>query len=636
MPDPKINPTINLNPAEIAQNGIARLVAENIPAAKQKTYWYDWKVTHPTTGRDVGRLTVDKSEPWIAHWAATGADVGVQDVLLILRGGGKPTGAEAGRAEDMIIVEPGPAPINVSLARVEVPDTPQVPFWDYIRTSSDGLSFNNYEKFLDYVLCGTPKDKKDLDVAPGLQDSWEAERNKLTNSIPDPHTGRRDYFPQTRIPFPDVESYRILKAATEAFLMTNCGVFGLDLDLFSDIGPSLIDIEEQIGLGAGELDRLWRRFLTKVKANGGPPIETLPYLAIVRQKVKDVPLTGISEDTRLAGEICYAILREKFTHPCLLELIWSYWHEEGMLVQSLNAISMRFQNRRGPGDIDPLAGMTIDPLRPLSNLLWGYIQDEQHRLTVARRVYEYDHEYGLTLIGQAVPPVQAADTRSKFLEAFHNLLHRASIFYKEDDDTTMIADSFPVLNALREVHLLLAEGAHNQWGDLPWTARHEMLMQQWLLARPEFREFLPSRVMVPYPEPWMERVDAVRRLQGWGDTSVRYFSDLGRFGEQIVLSIRFGNWSNIFDRNEAADWARSWRQEVQWYIHAYQTVTGVDLSAEMADVRQAEQARERALQPAFHIQRRLVEQRTRAQVGVGRPRRGQPSQAPAPPQRVQP
>jgi len=40
----------------------------------------------------------------------------------------------------------------------------------------------------------------------------------------------------------------------------------------------------------------------------------------------------------------------------------------------------------------------------------------------------------------------------------------------------MIADAFPVLNALREVHLLLAEGAHNQYGDLPWTARHEMLM----------------------------------------------------------------------------------------------------------------------------------------------------------------
>ena len=64
----------------------------------------------------------------------------------------------------------------------------------------------------------------------------------------------------------------------------------------------------------------------------------------------------------------------------------------------------------------------------------------------------------------------------------------------------MVADGFPVLNALSEVHLLLTQGAHNQYGDLPWTARQEMLMQQWLLARPEMREFLPRRIMVDYPE----------------------------------------------------------------------------------------------------------------------------------------
>ena len=50
-----------------------------------------------------------------------------------------------------------------------------------------------------------------------------------------------------------------------------------------------------------------------------------------------------------------------------------------------------------------------------------------------------------------------------------------------------------MLNALKEVHLILSQGAHNQFGDLPSTARIEMLMQQWLLARPEFREFLPTR-----------------------------------------------------------------------------------------------------------------------------------------------
>src|SRR5262249_10063257 len=221
--------------------------------------------------------------------------------------------------------------------------------------------------------------------------------------------------------------------------------------------------------------RLWQKYLIHANSQG-----FIPYLYRVRQKLRDIDFA----ETVLEGELCNKILEERFTSPCLLELIWSYWHEEGMLVQTINAISMRFQNRRRPGGADPLANLAIDPLRPLSNLLWGYIQDEQHRLTVVRRAYEYDQEYGLTLLGAAVPQVRVAESRSGFLNAFHNLLHRASIFYKEDDDTTTIADAFPVLNALREVHLLLAEGANNQYRDLPWTARSEMLMEQWLLARP--------------------------------------------------------------------------------------------------------------------------------------------------------
>ena len=156
-----------------------------------------------------------------------------------------------------------------------------------------------------------------------------------------------------------------------------------------------------------------------------------------------------------------------------------------------------------------------------------------------------------------------------------------------------------VLNAIRDTHLILSEGAHNQFGDLPWTARQEMLMEQWLLARPEFDEFLPGRRSVVYPEGWMSRVDAMKRLHGpsWGETSVRHYRDLAHFGEQLLLSVRYGNWSNVTDPNSAANWARFWREEIQWYIHAYQSVTGVDLSAQMTDVRTAEPAAARFAQP---------------------------------------
>ena len=277
-----------------------------------------------------------------------------------------------------------------------------------------------------------------------------------------------------------------------------------------------------------------------------------------------------------------------------------------MLVQTMNVITRRFQNMRGPQANDPLANLEIDPLRPLNNLIWGWVQDEQHRLSVVRRNYEYDHHYGLRLAGKAVDNARTADSRSKFLEAFHALLSTLAAFYKRDDDTTMVADGFPVLNALKEAHLILSQGAHNQFGDLPTTARIEMLMEQWILARPEFREFIPTRIMVAYPEPWMDRVDAMKKLQGWTDTSVLHFRNLAIFGEQIMLGVRYGNWNSIFEPVNAVNWARYWRPQVQGYLHAYRSVTGVDLSVDITN------ARIDATMPSAHLVKRLAEQRQRA------------------------
>jgi hypothetical protein len=355
-----------------------------------------------------------------------------------------------------------------------------------------------------------------------------------------------------------------------------------------------------------------------LQAVNGSSDSTLPYLSLIRKKFSDNKLIGDIVDSAICDcggsqgkpdhSDCSGVIQTKLTNPCFLELIWSYWHEEGMLVQTVNAIATRFQNIRGPVEHDPLRMMEIDPLRPLNNLLWGHIQDEQHRLTVVRRVYEYDHHYGLSLYGKAVPRLQPADSRSKFIEAFHNLLYLCAGFYKQDDDTTIIADGFPILNALKEVHLLLTEGAHNQYGDLPSTARIEMLMQQWILGRPEFREYLPTRAMVAYPERWMDRVDAMKTLQRWTDTPVLHFRDLGVFGEQVLLSIRFGAWTTVTEPVQAANWARFWRAEIQGYVHAYRAVTAVDLTSDAAEGRLKEA---KAAQPWVHLRNRLVTQQQR-------------------------
>ena len=90
----------------------------------------------------------------------------------------------------------------------------------------------------------------------------------------------------------------------------------------------------------------------------------------------------------------------------------------------------------------------------------------------------------------------------------------------------------------------------------------------------------------------------MKSLQGWTDTSVLHFRDLGVFGEQLLLGIRFGAWTKVIEPEHAANWARYWRAELQGYLHAYRAVTGVDLTTRVD-----------ATIPAIHLQRRLVGQR---------------------------
>ena len=483
--------------------------------------------------------------------------------------------------------------IGVALQRTATATTSDLSLWQGILNSTGQLSFNSYQHYMDTLFCGEAD-------SPDLPDFEQKRFEKKRRTF------REELRPKRLLPFTDSDAYRVVKAATEAFVMVNCGVlrppqpFDKDRDLAylkrRDLPlPELQDVQTVFT----------NQYLVPFRG-GGPLDRTLPYLAVIRSKLPDIgiKLQGLDSDLESVGQ-CTGILQEKLANPCLLELIWSYWHEEGMLVQTMNSIARRFQNVRS-GERDPLANLEIDPLRPLNNVLWGYVQDEQHRLSIVRRNYEYDHHYGLRLEGKAVQRMQAADSRSRFLEAFHNLLRYCTSFFKQDDDTTVKADAFPVLNALKEVHLILSQGAHNQFGDLPSTARIEMLMQQWLLARPEFREFLPTRIMTAYPEPWMDRVDAMKKVQGWTDTSVLHFRNLAIFGEQILLSIRWGHWSDVQDPLQAFNWARFFRPQIQGYSHAYRSVTGVELALESPD------AKVDATLPSVLLQRRLATQQRAA------------------------
>ncbi|UOQ96261.1 hypothetical protein MUN81_13490 [Hymenobacter sp. 5317J-9] len=469
---------------------------------------------------------------------------------------------------------PLPLPLPVTLFQAQREASDDQDLWGLIRRRT--LNFSRYCNFID---------------------------NVLTDRTSQLGMSARAYVSSRQLPFSRAASYAVLKYATEYFLMQEVGLAPIAAPGDSD--PQWANSElQRTGGKPFDLSRMREEYLKSLGDEEGAAL-AVPYLDTIRERLKEVPLKE-PDDIIKSGQLTYGILRSRVEAPPLMELIWSYWHEEGGLVQTMNALSLRFQNVRRPGPgPDPLANLAIDPLRPLNNIIWGYIEDERNRLTMNRRNLEYQYEYGFGLIGRGVQNIAVAEHRTFFLRGFHSLLRACTEFYQQANFTTVIPDGFPILNHLREVHLTLAEGAHNQYGDLPWTARAEMMTQQWILARPEVREFLGGRVMVPYSEPWMDRVDNMKSLQGWNPTNITHFRDLGAFGEQLLLSIRYGSWNSpTVGATSAANWAHYWREEIQRYIHAYKAVTGIDLATDLGDIRQnLPENEERYLQPAQLIER---------------------------------
>lgn len=492
--------------------------------------------------------------------------------------------------------------------------------FDVIQKTAEALKFENYARAIDDLLCKGTAD--------------EGYRSKANNLL----RGRA-------LPFTGDDAYRVLKAATEAYLLwqgtadlkevsynaelaARIGAVGGIVPDEKDSDPEKLryyqlvyarlpneQLKKQVfpayDDSYGKLDLFDATY--KPKSNDGAN----PSWVFKKAESEKFPHPDRSPRSEAdAPRYCIGLMQDRMRRPLMVELIWSYWHEQAMLAQTMYAIRNRVQNVSENAARDPLSNLEIGPLRPLNTLLWTWIQDEQHRLTVSRRNFEYEHQYGLSLRGRALRNLQPVDRRSRFLEAFHNLLYLATVYFKEDDDTNRKADAFPILHALKEVHFLLSEGAHNQFGELPVTARIEMMIEQWLLARPEFQRFLPTRESIAYPEAWMGSVDAMKTVQGWHSTSVIFFSDLARFGEILLLSIRYEAWSEISDRVMAANWARMARNPIQGYIHAYRIVTGVDLQLEASGI----SAEDRRRDPAVLIQQRWAEQQQQGNVRPAQPR----------------
>lgn len=494
---------------------------------------------------------------------------------------------EASAAQSKMYAE-DPPEINVRLQNHETENlerSEDLALNAVIRYQTEAIGFKAYQTFINNLMDAMAK--KGMHSGAAVFDTL--------NALPREHTGA-GHSPVVKLHGTLV--YDVLRMATEAFLLTRCGPTCGDFFDSQERSDSWNEFAnedaERLGMSKSSYRNKLQNYLAQLPRDGQA---ATPYLELIVDQLALVPPSG---------DPLTMLYASRYECPLMIELIWSYWHEEGMLSQTMAAIGIRFQNRRASQGKDPLVNLETDVLRPLNNLLWGWIQSEYRRLSVQRRAYEYDHHYGMTLIGKAVPPLLSADSRSKFLESFHTLLCMAHKYFEDASNTTIIPDGFPLLNALRGTHLVLAEGAHNQYGDLPWTARVEMLIEQWLLARTEMREFLRSRPMVPYQEAWMGQVDAMKKLQDWSDVGITHFHELAACGEAILLSVRHGPWATSNNQASAKAWADYWRPEIQRYLYAYKAVTGVDLTLEPPN----------NTVPARLLSERL--QLQRQQVGYGR------------------
>lgn len=480
-------------------------------------------------------------------------------------------------------------PHEVTLQRASAPPTADQLLWTAIRNRTDAIGFGRYSAFIQRLLCEQ--------TDPGAA-TCGGEEGATVGGFGVPSIDARVADLLARPGIYGDAPYELLKAATRAFLLYEGGV-AIELPRGGGAADAArIEQEEAARLGrpislAEARAQLEDYLATQVGTVAG---RSLPYLKRVADAL-------IPDGQRGEGSpFCEGTLRRRLHCPALIELFYNYWQDQAGVAQTMNAILLRFQNRRR-GSGDPLASLAIDPLRGAAVLFWGRLQAEPQQLSVARRAHEFVYAYGLTLHGRAVADLAPVESRVQFIEAFHDLLREAAAFHERDADTTIRADAFGLLQRLKELHLVLAEAANNQWPEITRQAREELLLDQYLLARREVREFLRGRPMVPTSETWIPQVDTMRRLQGWlPQVSAAHFHTLAVTGEQLLLSARYGDWSVVLDQAAAVNWARYWKAEVQSYLHAYQVVSGVALAAEAGVL---QDAADRYRQPAELLSRRM-------------------------------
>ena len=162
---------------------------------------YAWSVSH-------GRLEErgDGANASVVHWNTSGLLAGTHTVEVTITEKSSASLTVSGSIVISASTTAGADATPVVMRRTATTPTPDLPLWLLIRRGSEGIGFDSYLHFMDLVLCGS--------------DEFE--------EPPERRAAVRGKFQQLRsmrsLPYNDADAYRLLKVATEAFLMVNCGV----------------------------------------------------------------------------------------------------------------------------------------------------------------------------------------------------------------------------------------------------------------------------------------------------------------------------------------------------------------------------------------------------------------------------
>ena len=253
--------------------------------------------------------------------------------------------------------------VRTSAQSRTVPTVKQA-FWVAIRNRTDALGFQRYSAFVNRLLC-EGKDGGSARCGDSSLKGGDDGGKVRHGEYGEPSLSERRDEIMARPTLYGMDAYQVLLLATQAFVVFEAGVViaATRLSNHSEF-PGMDGLEGRIDrtVTLAEIQSELEDYLGASTGVG----RGLPYL---KQIV--TTLVTVSSDGGVAQvpPWCRGILRSRFSCPSMLELIWSYWHEEGMLMQAINAIALRFQNVRAPGERDPLAYLEIDPLRALNNVL---------------------------------------------------------------------------------------------------------------------------------------------------------------------------------------------------------------------------------------------------------------------------